>query len=86
MMKVISVGFDLDEVEQNIVDSKPGGEEDSATEAGARKPSRERNGVRQRTRGGNAAKKGEKDVSESSPRQKNEELTCLPGWFEFAGR
>jgi len=84
-MKVISVGFDLDEVEQNIVDSKPGGEEDSATEAGARKPSRERNGVRQRTRGGNAAKKGEKDVSESSPRQKNEELTCLPGWFEFAG-
>jgi hypothetical protein len=83
-MKIISIGFDLDEVQrnkesnpENFAEKKP-----EPNPAPSDKRSKERNGVKSRTEKRNGTK------TEPEIASKDEtvaELTSPPGWFEFAG-
>ena len=80
-MKIISVGFDLDESDRKK-ESNPESKDLKPEPAPGDKKNRDKSGVKSRTEKKNGMKT--EPVAEKKELV-NEGLISLPGWFEFAG-
>lgn len=81
-MKIISVGFDLDESDRKK-ESNPESKDLKSEPAPGDKKNRDKSGVKSRTE----KKNGMKTEPETEKKELgNEDLISLPGWFEFAGK
>ena len=81
-MKIISVGFDLDESDRKK-ESNPESKDLKPEPAPGDKKNRDKSGVKSRTEKKNGMKT--EPVAEKKELV-NEGLISLPGWFEFAGK
>ena len=81
-MKIISVGFDLDESDTKREPISEKCTDNKSAPAPSDKKSRDKNGVKSRTEKKSGLKTdpdtGKKDMI-------SEDVMSLPGWFEFAG-